>query len=146
MDEGIIPLLEKFSGFLRFIEHWGKMQQINSLIGKLRRANIHSVDEIKIVQNEELLEKETIYVTDPLTKIQRKFEVPWRKNKDSNKIKSGMYDELPVITIGKYTIAEMTNGENQDTVWIKDTEENIGGEFSKELLYQFLDEYFNKYI
>ena len=57
-------------------------------------------------------------------------------------MKSGMYGEMPVIKIGKYTIAEMSDAENEDSVWIEDTNAKDGGQFRKEKILPILDKFF----
>ncbi len=63
-------------------------------------------------------------------------------SKSENK-KSGMYGEMPIIKIGKYTISEMSNCENESTLWIQDTESDEGGQFQKEDLIPILETFFN---
>lgn len=60
--------------------------------------------------------------------------------------KSGMYGEMPVIKIGKYTIAEMSDEENCSTVWIEDTTDGEGGQFSKEALLITLDAHYKAHF
>lgn len=40
-------------------------------------------------------------------------------------VKSGMYGQMPIVKIGKFTIAMMSNKEDETKLWIEDTE---GGE------------------
>ena len=61
----------------------------------------------------------------------------------SKEKKSGMYGEMPIIKIGKYTISEMSNDENESTVWVQDTETDEGGQFQKEKLLPILEAFFN---
>lgn len=57
--------------------------------------------------------------------------------------KVGMYGEMPVITIGKYTIAMMTDKPNEDRVWIQE-EDQEGGEFPASMLEPVIQEFFDK--
>lgn len=56
--------------------------------------------------------------------------------------KSGMYGEMPVIKIGKYTIAEMSDEENCTTIWIEDATTGEGGQFSKETFLKTLEKHY----
>ena len=56
--------------------------------------------------------------------------------------KIGMYDETPKITIGKFTICEMTIPVG-DSIWIQEQDEE-GGEFKKDGFEPFLKEFFDK--
>lgn len=60
--------------------------------------------------------------------------------------KSGMYGEMPVIKIGKYTIAEMSDRENETTIWIENTESGEGGQFSKESFEKTLEKHYKEYF
>lgn len=62
---------------------------------------------------------------------------------ESENNKSGMYGEMPIIKIGKYNISEMSNNENETTVWIKDTDSDEAGQFQKEDLLPILEAFFN---
>ncbi len=62
------------------------------------------------------------------------------------KVKSGMYSEMPIIKIGKYTIAEMSDDEDCKSVWIEDTGTGEGGQFSKESLSKVLDKYYEEFF
>lgn len=57
-------------------------------------------------------------------------------------MKSGMYGEMPVVKVGKYTIAEMSDDENEDSVWIEDTESGYGGQFRKKKILSLIDKLF----
>jgi hypothetical protein len=61
-------------------------------------------------------------------------------------MKSGMYGEMPVVKIGKYTIAEMYEKDNCESVWIQDTDGDIGGEFHKSQLIPVIEDFFNKHF
>ena len=41
---------------------------------------------------------------------------------------SGMYGEMPKVKLGKFTIAMMSDKQNEDSVWIED-EDGEGGEY-----------------
>jgi len=60
--------------------------------------------------------------------------------------KSGMYGEMPTINFGRYTIADMSNEEGCNAIWIQDTESVEGGEFSKEAFIEFIDKFYNANI
>lgn len=60
----------------------------------------------------------------------------------TGKPKSGMYGEMPVIKIGKYTIAEMSDEEKCSTIWIADSETGEGGQFSKDALLPILEKFY----
>ena len=57
-----------------------------------------------------------------------------------------MYGEMPVVKIGKYTIAEMYEKDNCESVWIQDTDGDIGGEFHKSQLIPVIEDFFNKHF
>ena len=58
--------------------------------------------------------------------------------------KSGMYGEMPIIEIGKFTIAEMSDKENEDSVWIQNTETDEAGQFHKIDLEPLINKFFNE--
>ena len=58
--------------------------------------------------------------------------------------KSGMYWEMPIITIGKFTIADMSDREDNDSVWIADIEVGDGGEFKKFQIEEVLKDFYEK--
>lgn len=64
---------------------------------------------------------------------------------ENSERKIGMYGEMPVIKIGKFTISEMTNDEDCSTVWIQHTDSE-GGEFSKESLEKTIEKHFNEFF
>jgi hypothetical protein len=64
----------------------------------------------------------------------------------SEEKKSGMYGEMPKIKIGKYTIANMSNEEDCSTVWVEETENGEGGEFSKSSLVDFIDKFYKDFF
>ena len=57
-----------------------------------------------------------------------------------------MYGEMPVIKIGKYSISEMSDKENEDSVWLQDEETGNGGQFRKEHLLPVIDEFYQKHF
>lgn len=61
-----------------------------------------------------------------------------------DKKKVGMYGETPKVTIGNFTICEMTLPAG-DSIWIERPEEE-GGEFKKSLLEPMLKEFFDKHL
>lgn len=61
------------------------------------------------------------------------------------KIKSGMYGELPKIKIGRYTISMMSNKENETNLWIQH-EDGEGGEFKAELIEDYIDQAYSRYF
>lgn len=56
--------------------------------------------------------------------------------------KSGMYNELPVIEIGDYTISDMTEN-NSQSIWVFNKETGEGAEFNKEKFAPVLEKFFN---
>jgi hypothetical protein len=58
--------------------------------------------------------------------------------------KLGMYGEMPKIKIGKYTIADMSNNENCSAVWIEDEKTGEGGQFNKDTLLYFIDQFYRR--
>jgi len=61
-----------------------------------------------------------------------------------------MYGEMPTIKIGKYTIAMMTDKENETRIWVQEFDnkgdEKEAGEFPSVLLEPYIKEFFNKHI
>lgn len=72
--------------------------------------------------------------TDQLTAIAKWIESEFDYNPNQNKVRSGMYCEMPKIEIGKFTIADMSNEKECTSVWIENTQAGDGGEFAKEKL------------
>lgn len=66
-------------------------------------------------------------------------------DKAEKKPKIGMYGELPVVTIGRFTISMMTDKENENRIWIRDGEEEAG-EFPGSLLEPYIEKFFDKYF
>jgi len=60
--------------------------------------------------------------------------------------KSGMYGELPKIKIGKFTISEMSDDEDCQSVWIEDAEVGDGGEFQKSTLADIIGKYYSEHF
>lgn len=58
--------------------------------------------------------------------------------------KSGMYGEMPKIKIGKFTISEMSDDKNCQSVWIEDTEIGDGGEFNKSKLADLIGNFYSE--
>lgn len=56
---------------------------------------------------------------------------------------SGMYGENPIITIGRFTIAEMTLPAG-DSIFIEDVEGGDGMQFGKTHFEKFLKEWYDK--
>ena len=57
-----------------------------------------------------------------------------------------MYGEMPVIKIGKYSISEMSDKENEDSVWLQNEETGNGWQFRKEHLFPVIDEFYQKHF
>lgn len=51
---------------------------------------------------------------------------------------------MPIITIGKFTIADMSDREDNDSVWIADIEVGDGGEFKKFQIEEVLKDFYEK--
>ena len=58
------------------------------------------------------------------------------------KAKSGMYGEMPKVKLGKFTIAMMSDKENEVRVWIEN-EEGEGGEFKGVRLEGLISKFFD---
>ncbi len=66
---------------------------------------------------------------------------------ESKKQKSGMYGEMPTVKIGKFTIAQMTDAEGCEYVWIQDnSEDGDGGQFDGRLIESDFKELYNKHF
>jgi len=59
-------------------------------------------------------------------------------------MKSGMYGEMPIINLGKYSISDMSDSPENETVWISDNETSEGGEFQKSKVDEVIGKLFNK--
>lgn len=59
--------------------------------------------------------------------------------------KNGMYDEMPIVQIGRFAMSMMTDQPNENRIWIKN-DEGEGGEFRYEDLEPFIEEFFNKFF
>ena len=57
----------------------------------------------------------------------------------------GMYGEMPKVTIGKFTISQMTDKENEKSIWMEE-EGGEGAEFDSELIEEDLQKLFNKHF
>ena len=58
------------------------------------------------------------------------------------KVKLGMYGELPKVKIGQFTISMTSNEKNEDSVWIE-KEDGEGGEFPCESLEEIISAFFD---
>lgn len=65
---------------------------------------------------------------------------------NSNKVKLGMYGEMPTVKIGKFTIAQMTDKEGEERIWIQEDEDGEGGEFDGKVIEEDFEKLFNKYF
>ena len=62
------------------------------------------------------------------------------------KPKSGMYGEMPKITIGKYEVSMMSDKDGETKIWIHDIVGGDGGEFESNLLEEYIDALYNNYF
>lgn len=59
--------------------------------------------------------------------------------------KVGMYDEMPKVKIGKYSICLMSNSEDNKSVWIVH-DDGEGGEFRIDLLENVIEKFYNDHF
>ncbi len=62
------------------------------------------------------------------------------------KEKSGMYGELPKVYIGKFSISQMSDKENETDIWIQDEEVGEGGQFNGKEIQEDLQKLFDKWF
>lgn len=62
----------------------------------------------------------------------------------NKELKIGMYGEMPKIKVGKYTIADMTNEDDCNSVWIEDTESGEGSEFGKDIFFDCVHKFYKE--
>jgi len=65
------------------------------------------------------------------------------------KTKSGMYGEMPKVSIGKFSICQKSDKEGETGIWVEEGEEDAGG-FSGDIVNKELEGliqvWFNKYF
>jgi len=61
-------------------------------------------------------------------------------------VKNGMYGETQKVKIGKFTIAMMSDKDDEESVWIEDTEGGEGGQFNGEQIQEDLQKIFDKHF
>jgi len=62
--------------------------------------------------------------------------------------KSGMYGDMPIIKIGKFSISMMTNVKGDERIWVQEGEEEAG-EFHETQILELekaVQEWFNKFF
>lgn len=74
----------------------------------------------------------------------RSCETTWDKKEEE--IKSGMYGEMPKLSIGKFEISLMSNKQKEQNVWIQDLEADEGGEFKISSLETAIQNFFNSFF
>jgi len=58
-------------------------------------------------------------------------------------VRSGMYGELPTLSVGEFAIAPMSNRPGEDTLWIEKTSEE-GTQVSVKRFEEFLSDFFDE--
>ena len=59
--------------------------------------------------------------------------VLWTPIPTTDKLKLGMYGEMPIVKIGKFSISMQTNNENESKIWVMDGEDEGSGFDGKDL-------------